>query len=116
MTGAEPTTAVPTRASIDTSPIAVLAFPNRPAQKNGTEAPLTGTVNDNVVENAPVTPARKLTAPPPGNETEESFTTTEEEVAPEGLLTRTRQGEGAHVRKRSLGLGELLMCSSTFTG
>ena len=54
----------PTRASIFTSPLLTLGRPNLPATKNGTEVPLIGTGSVRLLENVPVGPPRKTTAPP----------------------------------------------------
>src|SRR5262249_23669951 len=63
------TSVVPTRASILTSPLLVLGWPNFPAVKNGTVVPLVGTVSVRVFANAPVVPLRNRIAPPPAADT-----------------------------------------------
>ena len=54
ITWTEPTSVVPVRASILTSPLLTLGRPNLPATKNGTEAPVIGTGTVRLLENAPV--------------------------------------------------------------
>src|SRR4029079_2341605 len=102
------------RASIVTSPLFTLGFPKRPATKNGTVLPFMGTVSVTLFENAPVVPLRKTTSPPPATDLPVICTLTVGVVAPAGLVTRMRQGDGAHDTKRAFGLGLLLICNSTF--
>jgi len=64
ITGTEPTSVVPVRASIVTSPLLTLGCPNLPTTKNGTDVPLIGTDSVTLLENAPVVPLRNPTAPP----------------------------------------------------
>src|SRR5215203_1999612 len=114
ITGTEPTSVVPVRASIVTSPLLMLGRPNRPATKNDTEAPLIGTARVKLFPNAPVVPERKTTTPPVVVDLPVICTLTVGEVAPDGLVTRIRQGEGAHETNRAPGLTLLLICNSTF--
>src|SRR5262245_2821684 len=109
----EPTSVLPARASIFTSPLLTLGFPNLPATKNDTEVPLVGTDRVRLLANDPVAPFLNTTVPPPAAEAPVSFTLTLGEVAPDGLVTRIRHGDGAHVTKRASGLALLLICSST---
>jgi hypothetical protein len=97
-----------------TSPLFTLGRPNLPATKNGTEAPVMGTGSVRLFENAPVVPLRKTTAPPVVVDLPVMMRLTVGEVAPAGLVTRTRHGEGAHVTKRAEGLTLLFICNSTF--
>ena len=113
MAGTEPTSVLPARASIVTSPLLVLGRPNRPATRNGTEVPFTGTGTVIELAKAPVAPRRKTTAPALAAEALVIRTLTVEPVAPAGLVIRMRHGEGAQVRKRAAGLALLLICSST---
>src|SRR6516164_6789981 len=113
MTGTEPTSVVPTRASILMSPSLTLACPNLPAAKNETDVPSTGTVSVTVLENAPVVPLLNTTEPPLAADTPAIFTLTVGVLAPEGLVTRIRHGDGDHVRNRASGAVLLLICSST---
>ena len=104
---------VPVRASILTSPLLTLGRPNRPATKNGTEAPLIGTGTVRLLENAPVAFLPNATSPPPAADRPVICTLTSGVVAPDGLVTRIRQGDGAHDTKRVMGLTLLLICNST---
>ena len=113
ITGSDPTSVVPMRASILTSPLATLGRPNRPAAKKGTEVPLTGTVTVRLLANAPVVARRNTSSPPLAADTLAMRTLTVGPVAPDGLVTRIRQGEGAQVRKRAFAAALLLTCSST---
>ena len=63
ISGTEPTSVVPARASIFTSPMLELGRRKRPAVKNGTEVPLAGSSSVSVLANAPVVPLRNTTAP-----------------------------------------------------
>src|SRR5687768_6168914 len=101
ISGTEPTRAVPTRASRVTSPLLTLGRPNLPATKIRAEAPLIGSGTVTLLENVPV-PERKTTAPPPATDLPVIRTLTVGEVAPDGSVTRIRQGEGAHDTKRLL--------------
>src|SRR5262249_23344693 len=114
MTGTEPTSVVPTRASILTSPLSVLGCPNFPAVKNGTVVPLVGTVSVRVLANVPVVPLRNPTAPPFAADTPAILTLTVGVLVPAGLDTRIRHGDGDHVTNRASGAMLLLICSSTF--
>ena len=58
MTGREPTSVVPLRASTLTSPLALLAEPNLPAAENDADEPFVGTVSVTLGENAPEPPLR----------------------------------------------------------
>jgi hypothetical protein len=91
-----------------------LGRPNLPATKNGTEAPLIGTVTVTLGENAPVVPVRNTTAPALAADTPVIVTLTVGEVAPDGLVTRIRHGDGAQETKRAPGNALLLICKSTF--
>src|SRR5262245_28127120 len=113
ISSADPTSVFPTRASILTSPLLVLGWPNLPAVKNGTVVPLVGTVIVRVLANAPVVPLRNPTAPPFAADTPAIFTLTVGALVPEGLLTRIRHGDGDHVTNRASGAVLLLVCSST---
>ena len=68
----EPTSVVPTRASILTSPLLLLAA--LPAVKNETLAPFVGTVRVSVAVERSRGAGRNLTAPPPAAEALESLT------------------------------------------
>src|SRR5262245_41983463 len=113
ITGRDPTSVAPTRASILTSPLATLGRPNRPAAKKGTDVPLAGTDTVRLLANAPVAPRRNTSSPPLLADTLATRTLTVGPVAPDGLVTRIRQGEGAQVRKRASTAALLLTCSST---
>src|SRR5262245_50281396 len=112
ISSADPTSVFPTRASILTSPLLVLGWPNLPAVKNGTVVPSVGTVSVSVFANAPVVPLRKPIAPPLAADTPAIVTLTVAALAPKGLLTRIRHGDGAHVTNRAPGVMLLLICSS----
>src|SRR5262245_27288938 len=113
ITGVDPTTAPPLRASTVISPGLVLACPNFPATKKDTDAPPVGTLRSSVSEKVPVVPLRKCTAPPPGAATMESVTDTVGAVVPAGLLTRMRHGAGVQPTNRAAALALLLICNST---
>src|SRR5262249_17734667 len=113
ISSADPTSVFPTRASILTSPLLVLGWPNLPAVKNGTVVPLVGTVIVRVLANAPVMPLRNPTAPPFAADTPAIFTLTVGALVPEGLVTRIRHGDGDHVTNSASGVMLLLICSST---
>jgi hypothetical protein len=85
-----------------------------PAAKNGTDVPLTGTVSVTLLENAPVVPLLNATAPPLATEIPVILTLTVGVLAPEGLLTRIRHGDGDHEMNRASGVMLLLICNSTF--
>jgi hypothetical protein len=63
----------------------------------------------------PVAVLRNTTAPPVAPDRPVTVTLTTGVLAPEGSVSRIRQGDGAHVRYRARGLALLLICKSTVT-
>ena len=98
-----------------TSPSETLGCPKRPKAKNGTEAPSIGSCSDRLVLDAPVAVLRNAIAPPVAPDLPVIVTSTSDVLAPEGSVSRIRQGDGAHVRYRARGLSLLLICKSTVT-
>src|SRR5437764_1179646 len=109
MTGTEPTAMVPFRASIVTSPLALLGEPNLPAAKKVTDEPFLGTVRVRVAAKVPVVPGRKTTTPPPAADVADIFRLTVGDVTPDGLVIRTLHGAGDQVRNPEFGFGLLLI-------
>ena len=106
---------VPARASILTSPLLTLGRPNLPATKNGTEVPLIGTGTCQTVgERSRCAAAEHDRASHSPPMLPVICTLTVGEVAPDGLVTRIRHGDGAHETNRALGFTLLLICNSTF--
>jgi hypothetical protein len=97
-----------------TSPLLTLGRPNLPATKKETETPVTGTGKVRLLVKDPVVFLRNTTAPPSASDLPVILTLTIDEVAPAGLVTRIRQGDGAHEMNRALGFVLLLICNSTF--
>ena len=115
ITGTWPITVVPSRTSISTSPSETLGCPKRPRMKNGTEAPSIGSCSDRLVLDVPVAVLRNTTSPLVAPDRLVRVTLTTGVLAPEGSVSRIRQGDGAHVRYRARGLALLLICKSTVT-
>jgi hypothetical protein len=61
----------------------------------------------------PVAVLRNTTAPPVAPDRPVTVTLTTGVLAPEGSVSRIRQGDGAHVKYRARGLALLLICKST---
>ena len=116
MTATWPTTVVPARTSMRTSPSAMLGRPKRPKTKNGTETPLIGSCSARLVLEAPVAVLRNTIAPAVAAELLVSVTLTSGVIAPEAFDSRMRQGDGAHERYRARGSALLLICKSTVIG
>ena len=74
---------------------------------------MVGTCSVRLLENAPVVPVWKRIAPPPAADVAVIPMLTVGVETPDGLVTRIRHGEGAHMTNRAAGLALLLICSST---